>query len=252
MSSQVLWKLPSTPLSITAGDVHVWQIALDQSAESIAHFQATLSSDEQARADRFHFDRDRRRYSVARGGLRSILGRYLDCAPQQLVFAYGPYGKPYLLLASNQVPLHFNLAHSHELALCVITLVSEVGVDVEYTRRQVTDFDKIAARFFSADENAVYRTLPAPDRRAAFFRCWTRKEAFIKAIGEGLSYPLDRFVVSLAPDQPAAILSINDSAVAPAAWMLFHVEPAVDYVGAVAVRGSRLQLSGWLYQQEVG
>jgi 4'-phosphopantetheinyl transferase len=252
MSSQHIWKLPSTPLSLTANDVHVWQIALDQSEENVAHFQTTLSADERARADRFHFDRDRRRYSVARGGLRSILGRYLDCAPHQLAFAYGPQGKPYLLLASNQIPLHFNLAHSQELALCAITLVSEVGVDVEYTRRQVTDFDKIAARFFSADENAVYRTLPAQGRRAAFFRCWTRKEAFIKAVGEGLSYPLDRFVVSLAPNQPAAILSIDGSAVEDSAWTLFHVEPAVDYVGAVVVHGSRPQLSGWMYQRDVG
>ena len=127
----------------------------------------------------------------------------------------------------------------------------EVGIDVEYTPRQVTDIDQLAARFFSANENAVYRALPVSDRRAAFFRCWTRKEAFIKASGEGLSHPLDRFDVTLAPDQPAAILTIDGEPVETSAWSLFHLEPTADYVGAVAVQGSVRRLSGWVYRPEV-
>ena len=246
MSSQPLWNLPSTHLALAATDLHVWQVALDQPEASVARFRAVLSADERARVDRFHFDRDRRRYIVARGGLRSIIGRYLDLAPERLTFDYGPQGKPHLSPVSSQTPLHFNVAHSHELALYAITLAHEVGIDIEYTLRQVADIDQLADRFFSANENTVYRTLPVIDRRAAFFRCWTRKEAFIKATGEGLSHPLDRFDVTLAPDQPAAILTIDGEPADASAWSLFHLEPAADYVGAVAVQGSVWRLSGWV------
>jgi 4'-phosphopantetheinyl transferase len=239
-----MWNSPAIPLALTPTDLHVWRVALDQAEDDVAHLRAGLSADEQARADRFHFDRDRRRYAVARGGLRALIGRYLDRAPGDLLFEYGPQGKPRLAPLSGQMPLHFNLAHSHEMALYAITLAGEVGVDIEYTQRQVRDIDQIAARFFSANENAVYCALPALDRRAAFFRCWTRKEAFIKAIGEGLSHPLDRFDVTLAPNQPAAILSIDGEPVGSSTWSLFHLEPAADYIGAVAVRGPVERLVG--------
>jgi 4'-phosphopantetheinyl transferase len=248
MSSQLLWNLPSTNLALAATDLHVWQTSLDQSTESVTHFRAILSADERVRADRFHFDRDRRRYIVARGVLRSIIGRYLDVAPEHVTFDYGPQGKPRLSLGSGQIPLHFNVAHSHELALYAVTPALEVGIDIEYMLRQVADIDQLAARFFSVNENAIYRALPAIDRRVAFFRCWARKEAFIKAIGEGLSHPLDRFDVTLAPDQSAAILTINGESVDPSAWSLFHLEPAADYIGAVVVQGSIGRLTGWVYR----
>jgi 4'-phosphopantetheinyl transferase len=242
------WSPPSIDFALTAADLHVWQVPLDQPAERVAHCRAILSADEQARADRFYFDRDRRRYVVARGGLRSIIGRYLDVPPERLAFAYGPQGKPRLSLTADHIPLHFNVAHSHELALYAITRTYEVGIDVEYTKRQVMDIDQLAGRFFSANENAVYRALPATDRRAAFFRCWTRKEAFIKAIGEGLSHPLDRFDVTFTPDRPPAILNIDGASAAATAWSLFHLEPAADYIGAVAVQGVIQHLAGWVYQ----
>jgi 4'-phosphopantetheinyl transferase len=251
MPSQPQWNFPSNGLALAPADVHVWQVALDQPDEGIAQFRATLSVDERARADRFHFDRDRRRYVVARGVLRAIIGRYLDVPPEILAFDYGPQGKPRLSPASDQIPLHFNVTHAQELALYAITSAYELGIDVEYTLRPVMNIDQLAGRFFSANENAVYRTLPAVDRRMAFFRCWTRKEAFIKAVGEGLSHPLDRFDVTLAPDQPAAILTIDGEPVEASAWSLFHLEPTADYVGAVAVRGAVRQLSGWVYRPEV-
>ncbi len=233
MRPQFSWSQPLLSFALTPADLHIWQMPLEQPEARVAQYRTLLSADEQARADRFHFDRDRRRYTVARGELRSILGRYLDVPPARLTFDYGPHGKPRLLLTTDQIPLQFNVAHSHELALCAIARSREVGIDVEYTQRRVLDMDQLAARFFSANENATYRAIPAPERRAAFFRCWTRKEAFIKAIGEGLSYPLDRFDVNL--DEPAAIRSIDGLPGAAAAWLLFHLEPAADYVGAVAV-----------------
>jgi len=238
MSARQVWQEAPTRLVLGADDLHVWQIALEQSAANITRFQALLSADERARADRFYFERDRRRYIVARGGLRVIIGRYLDRAPEGLRFRYAPKGKPQAQLTADDLPVRFNVAHSHELALCAITLAGEVGVDLEYTRRHVSDIDRIATRFFSINENAVYYSLPALDRRAAFFRCWTRKEAFIKALGEGLSHPLDRFDVTLAADQPAALLQIDGDAAAAAAWTLLHLDPTDDYVGAVAIRAT--------------
>ncbi len=248
MWPQFSWFPPSLDLALAPAELHVWQVPLDQPEERMARCRAILSADERARADRFHFDRDRRRYVIARGVLRSILSRYLDVQPERLTFDYGPQGKPRLSPMAAQIPLYFNVAHSHELALYAITRAYEVGIDVEYTKRQVTDIDQLTERFFSANENAVYRALPAPDRRAAFFRCWTRKEAFIKSIGEGLSHPLDRFDVTFAPDQPPVILSIDGEPAAATAWSLFHLEPAVDYVGAVAIQGVIQHLAGWVYQ----
>ncbi len=248
MLSVQSWHVPPTNLALAATELHVWRVALDQPYTVVAHLRASLSADEQVRADRFHFDRDRRRYIVARGGLRSIIGRYLDLPPGRLMFEYGPYGKPRLSPALGQPELHFNVTHSHELAVYAITRALEVGVDVEYTDRRVLDMDQLAERFFSRNENAVYCALPAQDRRAAFFRCWTRKEAFIKAIGEGLSHPLDRFDVTLTPDRPPVILTINGEPVDTTAWSLFHLEPTADYIGAIAVQGVVQHLSGWVYQ----
>ncbi len=231
-----MWSTPPLHLTLGPADLHVWQVSLDQVEERVTECRAILSADEQAQADRFHFDRDRRRYIVAHGVLRSILGRYLDIQPECVTFHFGPQGKPRLASSGDQVSLHFNLTHSRDLALYAVTRVAEVGIDVEYTQRQVLDMDQLAARFFSANENALYRDRPAAERPAAFFRCWTRKEAFIKALGEGLSHPLDRFDVTL--DHPAAILSIDGEPGAAAGWSLFHLEPAADYVGAVAIQGA--------------
>jgi 4'-phosphopantetheinyl transferase len=241
MASPLMWREPPAHLTLATTDLHVWQVPLDRSAEEVTRFQARLAADELARADRFYFERDRRRYIVTRGALRTILGRYLDRGPESLHFAYAAKGKPYL----PDVPLYFNVAHSHDLALCAIALADEVGVDVEYTPRPVSDIDHIAARFFSANENAIYRTLPPAERRAAFFRCWTRKEAFIKALGEGLSHPLDRFDVTLTDDQSAAVLQIDGDAVAAAAWTLLHLDPADEYVGAVAIKMIVQRLDCW-------
>ncbi len=247
MRVPVGWALPSNSCALADAELHVWQISLDQPAERVAEFRSLLATDEQARADRFHFERDRRRYIVARGGLRSIISRYLDVPPEKLAFGYGPQGKPYLSRSNSSRPLQFNLAHSHELALYAFTRTCAVGIDIEYVQRRVTDIDQLAERFFSANERALYRALPIAARREAFFRCWTRKEAFIKAIGEGLSHPLDRFDVTFTADQAPAIVSIDGEQDVARAWSLFHLEPADDYVGAVAAGSPIQHLAGWMY-----
>lgn len=242
------WTSPPAAVSLGDHDLHVWRIDLPQSAECEAQLRTTLSPDEQARADRFRFERDRRRYIVGRGALRSILGRYLGCPPHRIAFEYEARGKP-RLAAQHASALQFNVSHSHELAVCAVTQQA-VGVDVEYAGRVVTEVKRLALRFFSINENAVFGALPVEAQRAAFFRCWTRKEAFIKTSGAGLSYPLDRFDVTLAPDQPPAFLSIDGDVSAAQRWSLYHLEPAADYVGAVAIEGCDWKLAGLIWPAE--
>jgi 4'-phosphopantetheinyl transferase len=239
------WNPPPPALPLSAHELHVWQVALTQPAATIQHLRSTLSPDELARADRLHFERDRRRFIVARGVLRRLLGAYVQQPPDQIIFNYNAYGKP---ISSGSV--HFNVAHSHELALFAFTTEAPVGIDVEYLQRVVSDRDRLAERFFAPEENEVYRALPEAEKSAAFLRCWTRKEAYIKAIGTGLSHPLDRFVVSLAPDQPAALLSCVDDPRAAQRWSLIHLEPRSDYLGAAALESRSVQLVCWSWSDE--
>jgi len=180
---------------------------------------------------------------VARAALRCILSSYAGARPEQLVFEYGALGKPALA----NVPLQFNLAHAGGMALCAVALQA-VGVDVEDMRRPIDDMDDVARRFFAKREWEQFNALPAHERRAAFFRCWTRKEAFIKAIGDGLSYPLNRFAVSFNADQPPALESIDGDANAARAWSLLDIQPATDYAGAVVVHAPACRLTCWSWQ----
>jgi len=197
------------PVAEVIGDdeVHVWRIALDRGdGDSL---RARLSSDELARAARFHFERDRTRFLVARAALREILAHYLGASPAEIAFVYGDHGKP--ALAPPHGDLRFNLSHSHGLALCAVTRGREVGVDVERIR-ELDDLEDLARSVFSARELAALHRLPEPGLLAGFFTGWTRKEAFIKALGEGLSHPLKRFDVSLEPGRPARLERIDGNA----------------------------------------
>jgi 4'-phosphopantetheinyl transferase len=182
----------------------VWRADLEQPVALQEAFLGLLDQDERARAGRFHFEKHRRRFVLGRGFLRVLLGRYLGLAPDQVRFVYGPYGKPALADEHNTGRLCFNTSHSHELAVYAFVQENEIGVDVEYIK---TDFasEDIARHFFSADEVEALMAIAEKERAAAFFRCWTRKEAYIKAIGSGLSHPLAEFDVSFAADEPAAL-----------------------------------------------
>jgi 4'-phosphopantetheinyl transferase len=203
-----------------------------------------LSYDEAIRAGRFRFERDRRRFVVARGVLRIILGRYTGFEPSQLRFRYGERGKPYLSASFGSYTLHFNVSHSHELALYAVTRDYEVGVDLEYIR-PIPDAEQIAERFFSTRENVALRAIPVDLKYEAFFTCWTRKEAYIKARGEGLSLPLDQFDVSLAPGEPARLLHTRDNPQEARRWSLVDVAPDSQYAGAVAIQGHGWQIRCW-------
>ena len=154
----------------------------------VQQISQSLMEDERIKAERFYFQRDRKRFMVCRGVLRMILGRYLHIEANRVHFSYGPYGKPYLKETLGDSTLRFNLAHSHELALHAFARSREIGVDIEYIR-YIPDAEQIALNFFSENENAVLHVLPTSQKQEAFFNCWTRKEAYLKALGVGSSQP---------------------------------------------------------------
>lgn len=211
-------------------DVDLWVWPLDGSPAEIGRLAPLLSADEKARAARFVIDRDRRRFIVARGTLRELLAPLLGVAPAAIVFAYSMHGKPSVPSATS---LHFNLSHSENLAALAVSQQREIGVDIERVRSLKDD---IAARFFSAREVATLRATPADGRLNAFYRCWTRKEAIVKAIGEGLSHALDSFDVTISADAPAAVERFAGEDDAPRVWRLADFDPAPGYMGAVACR----------------
>ncbi len=233
--SDVAWQeAPDQLPCLTPTVVHVWAVRLDSPPAHIDALYATLSADECERSSRFHFDRDRRRYICARGALRQLLSRYLDAAAEEFTFSYGPNGKP-SLSGRFRGALTFNVSHSDELALVAIGREIELGVDVEAVRA-LDDADGIASRFFAPRENERLRSLPDGIRTDAFFACWTRKEAYLKALGSGLAKPLDAFEVTFAPDEAASLLVYGDDR-ETARWKLRELAPGAGYTGALVTEG---------------
>jgi len=217
--------------AIAANELHVWAIPLGAGNE---RYTTLLSAAEQDRAARFRVVDHRRRYAVSHGALRAILAGYLSADPQALQFGTSPRGKPSLLAPATKLPamLHFNLSHSAQLALVAIG-PCELGVDLEKVRH-LESRREIASRHFSKCEFDALEALPAEERLPAFYRCWTRKEAYVKAIGTGLASALDVFDVSLGP--LPEFLAFRQGTDAPSDWSLFDVSPGPDYMGALAIR----------------
>lgn len=209
-----------------AGTVHYWSVEIGPDARG----RQVLSAEEQERATRFVFDLHRNRYIACRSVLRCLLGRYLQVPPAEVVFAYTHYGKPELTGS----PIRFNVSHSEDRALIALTLDDAVGVDVEKLR-PVEDCLGLAERFFSEPERARLASLPEEQHNEAFLNCWTRKEAFIKAVGEGLSHPLDTFEVTLVPGQPARLVSVAGLKDPQRHWSMIDLAPGPGLVGACAV-----------------
>jgi len=238
MAEVQTWSEPPEALSLAMGEVHVWRLALDQPDSVLNEFRATLEPHELERAGRFHFEKHRRHFVVGRGGLRYVLARYLDVKPREFRFSYGAYGKPSLVGEG----LRFNVSHSHGVALFAVAAEREIGVDVEHVRVDFATED-IARRFFSRVEVAAFNALPKDEQVAAFFRCWTRKEAYIKAIGRGMSEPLDAFDVTLAPGEEAALLRAEGQDVSR--WTMFDIEVGDEYAGALLAESPVSNIRLW-------
>jgi 4'-phosphopantetheinyl transferase len=241
MASDAWAPPPAGPVALTADEVHVWRASLRPPPHALAALEAHLSDDERARAARFRFPEHRTAFVAGRGVQRQILSRYAGLPPHALVYAETKYGKQSLAGAAAAAGIRYNVSNSGDLALFAVTLGREIGVDLERIRPMPDGLD-IAQRFFSAPENEIFAGLAADEavRDLAFFNCWTRKEAYIKAVGEGLSMPLDRFDVSFAPGEPARLLRTRGNADEAARWSMLELHPGPGYVGALAVEGD-----GW-------
>jgi 4'-phosphopantetheinyl transferase len=226
---------------LATDEIHIWCASLDQ---PVSRFQRLLSMDEIMRAEQYHFEEDRKRFIICRGILRTILGYYLDVEPGRFQFCYGKNKKPALSDIFVKGEIRFNLSHSEGLALYAFTRDREIGVDIEHIR-DIPEIEKIAERFFSERENAVIRVLPKSKKKEAFFNCWTRKEAFIKATGDGLSWPLDRFDVSLVPGEPARLQRIEGDSRAASQWYIEDLKPAPGFAAACAVKGRIGRVRCW-------
>lgn len=214
-------------------EVDIWNWSLDQPSADDSHAINLLSGDERDRADRFVKDIDRRRYIAGRGGLRRILASYLDMKPGDLSFRYSEWGKP-ALAVDGPNDLHFNLSHSADTALLAVCAQTEIGVDIEEVRPLKED---VAGQFFSAAECSDLNALPEPVRLVGFYRCWTRKEAFVKAHGQGLSLSLKGFDVSLDTDADHCLLRRLDPAIGILGdWTVRNLDVIDRFRGALAVR----------------
>ncbi|HKG94776.1 MAG TPA: 4'-phosphopantetheinyl transferase superfamily protein [Gemmatimonadaceae bacterium] len=235
-----------TPILLGDDEVHLWSASLHVRAERLAAYQLLLSADERERAARFRFDRDRDRYVVARATLRLLIARYLDEDPAALRFDYGEQGKPSIRRepGAGGPTLHFNLAHAGSVAVYGLTHRGPLGVDVERVEAMV-DAELVAESHFAAEEQRTLRTVPEPLRMRAFFECWTRKEAFIKALGGGLSIPLASFAVDFRTGSPPSLRWVLGDPDASARWTLAAFEPADEHVGAMAVEATGVRIRCW-------
>jgi 4'-phosphopantetheinyl transferase len=231
-------------ISLPEDEVHLWRVDLEATGGNESRWQKLLSPDEAARASRFHFPIDRQRFAASRALLRTILGAYLGADPNTLSFAYSQKEKPSLVQADADSGVTFNVSHSGGIALLAFTRRRDIGVDLEQVRRDF-DVEAIARRFFSPWEKNQLASLPNGERFEGFFRCWTRKEAYIKATGDGLSLPLHQFDVAIKAEEIDALLSTRPDASEAAQWSLREVPAGSGYVAALCVRGRDWRLKHW-------
>jgi 4'-phosphopantetheinyl transferase len=237
---------PARP-ELPDGEVHVWRATLARAPQELERLAAVLDDEERSRAGRFRFPVHRDRFVAGRGIQRLLLGRYLGQPPAALRYRHAEHGKPALDGPAGDGGLRFNVSNADDGLLVAVARGRELGVDLERLRPMPDGLD-IARRFFSEPENEAFAAIPEEQRDLAFFTCWTRKEAFIKAVGEGLSMPLACFDVTLAPGEPARLLATRDSATAQAArWTLRELDPGPGWLAALAVEGGgwTLRLFDW-------
>ena len=245
-SAAATWKTAPASVDFPSDRIDIWQVCLDSFESPEPDFSGILSQDEVARASRFHFENDRRRFVRCRIALRVLLGSYLDVPPAAIRFRYGSNGKPEIAGLQDSRALRFNVTNSRRLALIAFSSGRAIGVDIEQVR-PAPECVEIARRFFSDREVQALFALPANKRQQAFFACWTRKEAFLKATGKGLSYPLSEFSVSVDPNGPAELREVRENPDAVTRWSLADVRPAEGYVGTLAFEGAPCRIERWCW-----
>lgn len=220
-------------LEIEDDQAHLWLIPFKKIEEGESYFRQIMSQDELSRAGRFHFEKDRTRYVCGRGFLRLLLGRYLSILPSSILFEYNDFGKPELSKHQNLQLLTFNTSHAEDYLAFAVTNIAQIGIDIEILQKK-TDLMGIAERFFSAKEFEKIKSFHNKNFTEAFYNCWTRKEAFIKAVGDGLSIPLNSFEVSIDTNEGYTNINFYNKN-GSEKWRLLSFKPATNYVGALAV-----------------
>ncbi|MGO8816582.1 MAG: 4'-phosphopantetheinyl transferase family protein [Terriglobia bacterium] len=238
------WQKAPKRATLGAGEVHVWRANLAVDPAALQALRGTLSGDEGARAERFYASADRDYYVAGRGILRALLAQYLETPAEALRFCTNAHGKPALPPSSGSLDLRFNLSHSDGHALFAFALGREVGVDLEYIHRSLPDRD-LAERYFSPPEVAALRALPKSEQAEGFFHFWTRKEAYIKARGGGLSISLASFTVSLAPGGLDHLPITGHDDPDASRWTLRGIALGNGFIGAVAAEGADWSLVQW-------
>jgi 4'-phosphopantetheinyl transferase len=229
------WQLRTSTPTLSTGEVHVWRVELDMTGRS---WPPLLSEDERTKAERFHFARHQRRYILSRAALRILLGRYLACPPRDIDFNYNSHGKP--RLAGLHQRIKFNVSHTNDIMLATFVLDSEIGIDIESINHDI-DCMALGRRCFSTLENQIMQSLPEHEHVDAFFRVWCRKEAYIKARGEGMSHPLQRFSVSMDKHPPRLLEHLDDGRETDR-WTFIDLEVAENCRAALVVESPSCQL----------
>jgi 4'-phosphopantetheinyl transferase len=229
------WSVLSEPIPPLDEDVHVWAVALDDAGFDAALWRDRLSPEEQARAARFKFARDQKRFIIAHAALRDLIAGYLKMKAANLRFDEGSSGKPKLAPPFDKSGVKFNLSHSHETALVAVHHGSEIGVDIEFIRAEF-EFHEVAGHFFTKREITALNALPPVLQRQAFYKCWTSKEAFLKAKGTGLSGKLDEVEITLAGQHAQVTASV-------AGWSLSELDPGGGYEAALVRQGGPVKIS---------
>lgn len=227
-----MWKNPPETLELLDSKIDVWSVNINNYTNKLFDYWELLSSSEKEKADRFRFEKDKNCYVIARGLLRILLSRYLNIKSQKINFRYAEKGKPYLEHPSN---IKFNLSHSKNCIVLAFTKNIELGIDVEYAKNNL-EILQVAESFFSKQEIKALKSIQSIYRLSAFYNCWTRKEAFIKATGDGLSFPLNQFTVSLESSESAELVETRWDNKEKDLWSLETFTPQKDYIGAVASR----------------
>jgi len=247
--SSNIWRFPPKDPQLAEKTIHVYRFTLDLPEGDIQVMTRLLSPDEISRANRFVYPLYKSQFIAGRAQLRMLLSRYVKQNPEDIIFSYNEYGKPFLKVLSGTV--QFNIAHSHVLGLAAITENKRIGVDLERVRTDI-DYTQIAQQFFSPGEVNRLLALPIDIQLEAFYACWTRKEAFIKARGKGLSIPLDQFEVSFAPHLPPQLVHTATDEIGINDWSLYELRPGSGYVAALAVQGKDWTIQCWQWSPAAG
>ena len=230
------WDTQSADFSLKSNQIHIWSVALDIDIKTQIRYWKVLSEEERQRAEAFKFVKDKIKYIACRGALRQLMGHYLKTPANEISIEYVKNGKPH-----HNSNLEFNVSHSRDMAVIGFTYDTILGIDIEFIHRKI-EFHQIARRFFSTNESDIVINAPRESMHQYFYNCWTRKEAFIKALGDGLSFPLDQFEVTCAPDEVPKLMSTKWDETEVEKWSLWAFEKSKDYVGALAIQGPEKQL----------